>query len=55
MYACGQNSLAFLVMMAFNCQDGLIHCKRSINRVRQDKVCFQEAVAGEQFHGSNAS
>jgi hypothetical protein len=29
--------------------------KRSINHVRQDKVCFQEAGAGEQFHGSSAS
>ena len=32
-------------------------CKRSINPVRQDGVCFQEAEAeaGEQFHGSSAS
>ena len=30
--------------------------KRSINPVRQDGVCFQEAgAAGEQFHGSSAS
>lgn len=29
--------------------------KRSINRVRRDKVCFQEAEAGEQFHGNSAS
>ncbi len=29
--------------------------KRSINHVRQDKVCCQEAGAGEQFHGSSAS
>jgi hypothetical protein len=33
----------------------LDNCKRSINHVRQDKVCFQEAGAGEQFHGSSAS
>jgi len=29
--------------------------KRSINRVRQDKVCFQQVEAGEQFHGNSAS
>jgi hypothetical protein len=29
--------------------------KRSINHIRQDNVCFQEAGAGEQFHGSSAS
>lgn len=29
--------------------------KRSINRVRQDNVYFQEARAGEQFQGSSAS
>lgn|GEM_PF-6982767 len=32
-----------------------VYRKRSINRVRQDKGCFQEAGAGEQFHGSSAS
>jgi 23S rRNA (adenine2503-C2)-methyltransferase len=31
------------------------HRKRSINHIRQDNVCFQEAGAGEQFHGSSAS
>ena len=32
-------------------------CKRSINPVLVDGVCFQEAKAeaGEQFHGSSAS
>ena len=40
--------------------DMLLNCwqyrgKRSINPVRQDGSCCQEAEVGEQFHGSSAS
>ena len=60
----GQSSALFFGIVAvgivligylFNAFAYLFICKRSINHVRQDKVCFQEAGAGLQFHGSSAS